>query len=73
MSDAADYRRRSDALLHKATKVEDLGERSRLINQAIYFNELAVEAQLAACRERQAASTVIPFEDEPAGPDDYGP
>lgn len=63
MSCAAEYRTRSDALLREATRTENLNERSRLINQAIHYNELAAEAERAAGGQRRSDTTVIPFED----------
>jgi hypothetical protein len=61
LSEAENYRRKSDDLLRQAVKADNLSNRSQLINQAVYFNELAQEAERVAAEERQEAATVVRF------------
>lgn len=64
MSEIDDCRMRSDACLREATRTQDLGERSRLIAQAVSWNEKALE--LARKAEQQA--TVVPFQSDSTAP-----
>jgi hypothetical protein len=64
VTSAAEYRRKSDDLLREATRTENLNARSRLINQAIALNELALETEQAMSARHRAGATVIPFEDQ---------
>lgn len=57
MSEADEYRRRSDDLMRLATAPTDFGERSRLIGEAVSWNMKAQEAETAAAT-RQLANGV---------------
>ncbi|WP_293677508.1 hypothetical protein [uncultured Phenylobacterium sp.] len=52
---AGEFRQRSTDALDKALTVEDHAERGALIDQAVFWNERAVEAE-AAAREAPAGS-----------------
>ena len=47
MSDAEEYRRKSERYLQQATMTEDLSERSRLLTLAAHWNEQAREVEEA--------------------------
>ena len=50
MSDSDTYRRRAEALLTKAAETPNMRERSRLIDEAMHWHMLALEAHEAAER-----------------------
>lgn len=68
VSEAENYRRKSDDLLRQAVKAENLNERGRLIGQAVHYNELAQEAERIAAAQRRDAATVVPFRPNAPGP-----
>ena len=44
MTDSDTYRRRAEALLHQATLAANMAERGRLIDEAIHWHNLAMDA-----------------------------
>ena len=44
MSDSDIYRRRAEALLHDAAAATNMAERGRLIDEAIHWHNLAMDA-----------------------------
>lgn len=67
MSDVEIYRRKADSLLAAAAAAEDLGERSRLISEAVRWHMLAEEAQSGGDGDGDGRGAGAPPPD--AGPD----
>lgn len=44
MADEAEYRRRADALLRAAASADNMRERGRLIDEAMHWHNLAIDA-----------------------------
>ena len=65
MPGAEIYRRKSDDLLREATRTSDLGERSRLISEAVHWNMMANTADEAHAPEQ--------IDEQPAALPDEGP